>query len=342
MGQLTPSFLFDLESNMRTVSANEYQRLTANTWWDKVAKRMSSGAKKERISWLLDTAKIVRPNATGQQVFDDMVMRTTEFENESAVAGLILKKEQIEDLDGNGVQLATSWSRQIGAQGAYWPQKVVSAAIKANPLAYDGVAFFATNHPVNPFDTGAGVFANRFTGSASGAYPGALPIDASVTVEVALNNLARMVAYMAGIKMPNGVDPRGLRPMTLMVPPALMARATLLTNAKFLAQSAASGAISGDVAAVVTYLGLGQPVQCDELGAAFGGSDTTYYVTGSEIGSDELGAFVYIERTPFQVDYHGPMSDAQLARTKEFQWTCEGRNTVGAGHPYLMFRCDAT
>src|SRR5690348_9288842 len=103
MGAITPQFLFDLESNMRLISANEYQRLTRELWWQRVAKVMTSGSKKERLTWLLDTAKIERTAKGGGQVtFEDIVSRTTEYENENASAGLEVKKEQLEDLDGNG------------------------------------------------------------------------------------------------------------------------------------------------------------------------------------------------------------------------------------------------
>jgi len=341
--QITPQFVFDLESNMKVITAREFERLTRNLWWDKVAKRMPSSAKRERLAWLLDSAKIERTGRAGGRVpFEDIVATTTEFENEHAAAGLKLKKEQLEDHDGNGVQLAAHWSRQMGAYAAYWPQKVIADAIKANPTTYDGLAFFHTAHPVNPFDVGAGTFANRFTGSASGAYPGALPIGGSTTVEVALANLAKAVAYAAAIKMPNGEDPRMLRPVGILVPPALMARAVQITNAKTIVQSAASGALSADVEAVVSYLGLGQPIEAPELGAAFGGSDSTYYLLMQEITSDELGAFAYVDREPFSITYHGPMTDAELARRREFEWTNQGRNTVGPGHPYKLLRCDAT
>ena len=136
MPAITPEFMFDLESNMRLVSTRSYEKLNANSWWEKVAKRMSTSSKKERINWLLDTAKIERPNAKnggGQQIFEDIVSETTEFTVENAVAALKLKKEQLEDLDGNGVQLATHWSRQIGAYAAYWPQREVAAMIDRCP-----------------------------------------------------------------------------------------------------------------------------------------------------------------------------------------------------------------
>lgn len=341
--QITPAFLFDLESNMRVITSDEYQRLTKNLWWTNVAKRMNSGSKKERLSWLLDSAQIRATSKTGGQVtFEDLVMVTTEYENQNASAGLKVKREQLEDLDGNGVQLATEWSRQVGAYAAYWPQKMVANAIKANPTGYDSVAFFSGSHPVNPFDSSAGTFANDLTGAASGAFPGAVPIGGATTLDVAVANIAKAIAYIAAIPMPNGVDPRMLGVSGIIVPPALEARAQQLTNARYIAQAAASGGGAGDVEAVIRNFGLGQPIVAPELGAAFGGSDSTYYILASEITSNQLGAFTYVDREPFSVVYHGPQSDAELARIREFQWTTEGRNVVGAGHPYLLFRCQAT
>ncbi len=345
MAALTPEFLFDLESNMRLVAEEDYNRLLSNLWWQMVAKTMPSTAKRERINWLLDTAKIERTLAGGGEVsFEDILSRTTEYVNENASAGLRLKKEELEDHDGNGVQLATHWARQMGAYAAYWPQKEVASAIRLNGNTYDGLPFFSaigSPHLVNPFKAAAGSFANDFTGASAGSYPGAVPIN-GVTFDVAVNNLQSVISYIAGIPMPNGEDPRQLRVNKILVPPALTAIAQQLTQAQYIAQAAASGGGSGDISAVIRNWGFGQPVECPELAAAFGGSDTTYYVLAEEITTNELGAFVYVDREPFQMIMHGEMTDAQLARTRELQWTTEGRNVVGAGHPYLMFRCQAT
>lgn len=343
MPAITPSFMFDLESNMRLITSQQYERLSSQLWWPKMAKRMPSAAKKERITWLLDTAKIETTIKGGGQVtFEDIVSQTTEFENVNASAALELKKEQLEDLDGNGVQLATHWSRQIGAYAAYWPQKMVAAALLANPTTYDGLSFFHASHPLNPFDTGLGTFQNVFTGAASGIYPGALDISNAVSVDVALQNIAKAIAYIASIKMPNGVDPRFLRVGSIFHPPALTARVQQLTQAKFIAQAGTGGAGSGDVESVIRNFGLGTPIECPELGSAFsGGSDTTWYIGVEELTSDQLGAFVYVDREPFSVVYHGPQTDADLAKMRKFQWTTEGRNVVGAGHPFLLFKCAA-
>lgn len=338
MPQLTPQFLFDLESKMRIISENSYNALLQNQWWQTVAKETPTQSKKERLIWLLDTAKIERPNGANQAIFEDMVSQTTEFEVEPATAGLELDRDQMEDLDGNGVTLAGEWARGMGAYAAYWPQKQVAAAIKANPTTYDALSFFNGSHLVNPFRPELGTYSNIHT---AGSGAGAVPIDASVTVEVALANLQKVIANLATIPLANGEDPRGLRVSRLIVPPALFARAVQLTDAKFIAQAATGGAGSGDVAATIAAMGLGFPTQADELAAAFGGSDTDYYIATTEITGNNLGAFTYVNRSPFQMMMHGPMTSADLMRIERLQWKTRGRNTVGAGHPFLLHKCRA-
>lgn len=344
MPAITPEFTFDLESNMRIITAREYERLLSQLWWQRVTRMMTSSSKKERINWLLDTAKIKRTGKKGGNIeFEDIVAVTYEATNLNAAAGLKMNKNQLEDLDGGGIQAAAHWSRQMGAYAAYWPQKMVAKEIRENNKTYDGKNFFATDHVVNPFNKGAGVYANLFTGAASGSYPGALPIDDSVTIDVAVKNLARALAYIATIPMPNGEDPRFLRVADIIGPPRMTARLQQITNAKFIAQAATGGSAgSADVEAVIRNFGLGQPIEAPELAAAFGGSDTSYYLVMSEITSSELGAMLYVNREPFTVIYHGPQTDAQLARIREFQWTTEGRNVVQPGHPYMLFRGDQT
>jgi hypothetical protein len=82
-------------------------------------------------------------------------------------------------------------------------------------------------------------------------------------------------------------------------------------------------------------------VKCPELAASLGGSDTDYYIGCKDVGG-QLGAFLFINREPFNISYHGPMTDAQLASKREFEWLPHGRSVVGPGHPYLLFKVSAT
>lgn len=349
-GALTPEFVYDLESNMRMIQAQEFQRLSQNSWWQRVAKRMASGAKKERISWLFDSASLQYDEEANMQ-FEELAMNTTEYEIKHASKGLRVARSKFEDLDGNGVQLATAWVRQQSALAAYWPQKQLAVAMLAgeSTTGYDGENFFSDSHPLNPFDVGTGTYANLFTGAASGPYPGACPIDDSVSLEEAVENLGKVLAYIKGaIKMPNGEDPRMLRVGGLIVPERMSVRAQQLTNARFIAQdSKGGGGGSADVEKVVSNWGLGQPVSAPELGSAFtSGSDTTYYVLAENIMGDELGAYNYVEREPFAITYYtgrggGTGVDAILDRVNELEWHNRGRNVIGLGHPYLIFKCKA-
>lgn len=337
MPALTPSFLFDLESNLRKIVDDEYSRLASDLWWSKVAKVRPSSSKREILTWLLSTAQIEDQGLGGNMSFEDMVMRTTEFTNKDSGNGLKLRRQQFEDLDGNGVDIASQWARDTAAYMAYWPQKQVVAAMKAGEtgLAYDGKAFFATNHPVDGGSSST-TYSNLLTSS--------VDISAAVSAAVALENLQSVFAHIASIKMPNGEDPRRLRPAGLIVPPKLYGRAVQLTSAKSIAQAVGSAGGSADVEALIKSLGYGTPIMADEF-AGFE-SDTTYFVVAEQVSTSQLGAMVYSEREPYRITYYtgqggGTGADAVLDRAQELEWHNHGRNVTAYGHPFLLFKCKA-
>ena len=340
---LSPSFIYDLETNMRIISNQNYQRLLQETWWPRVAKVLATKTRKERVHWLLDTAKITEQD-DGEARFEDLVMQTYEVEHKFAGTALQVNRTEFEDLDANGVDQASAWARQVSMQAAYWPQKILAKAILANPVTYDSLAFFHGAHPVNPFDADAGTYANDFTGSASGTYPGALPIGAGTSTADAITNLYKARTYIGNLKCANGEDPRNLQVNAIIAPRALEERVTEITSAELVVRDAPNGTGGGaaNAAAMIRKLGLGEPIIAPELGAEFGGSDTTYYLLCSEITSDDLGAWAYLDREPFQVRYYGLLDDAQLGRMNQLQWHMTGRNAIAPGHPFMMFRCQAT
>jgi phage major head subunit gpT-like protein len=352
MGQLTPSFLMDLEKRMRIISSQDYDRLNNEVVWNQIAKELTSDGKSERLIWLLDTLTIQYQDRLGGTIeYTDILSNTTEFTAKSATSGLKLHRYQLDDHNGGGVQLAAHWARGVGAYAAYWPQKQVMKAIReggnAGNVTYDSQIFFSSAHPINPFDASVGTFSNDLTGSASGTYPGACPIHATgsgaVALDVAASNLWKAIKYVRSWIMPNGEDPRKLRVRGILAPPALQDRAVALTNAEFIAGATnglSGGSGSTDFRAIKTAMGLGQPIIVDELGAGItGGSDTTYYLLIENIMSDQLGALVYVNREPFEVVYNTGMTDSELQKANDLIWTTRGRNVVAYGHPYLLVRC---
>lgn len=347
MALLTSAFLFDLESNMRVISENTYLALSKDQWWRLAARELTgSSTKKERILWLLETG-FLEYGVEGQTQFMDMATVMTEYEHQYLTgSGLKMLKSQLEDSDANGVAIATKWSRTMGALAANFPQQELARVILSNPVAYDAVTYFHANaggntgHPIDPTNPGGARFANHFTGAPSANNPGAVPLN-TATIDLAQANINRALAYISSIPQPNGKNPRKLKPTRLFVPPALHYAAILATQSKLIALgSQGGGGGSADVSLVVSAFDL-EVVKVPEFASSLGGSDTDYYIGCEDVGG-ELGAFVYSNREPFNVTYHGPLTDAQLASKREYEWLPHGRSVVGPGHPYLFFKASAT
>lgn len=342
MPALIPTNLANLETRMSYVTEEAYRSLTANLWWPRITRVRQTTAGKEILNWLLDTARI-RPLGKfgGNLPFSDLVSQSMEMEPSFAGAGFRLTRKQFEDTDAGGLNLAAAWSRQIGAQMAYWPQEYTAQLLMdgENVNAYDKKPFFAKDHPVNPYLGANGPTYSNLFSTGSGATP-ALPIHGvgtgAVTVDVAQQNLQKLIAYVASRKMPNGVQPRRLRLAALLVPPSLTFRASLITQAKFIAANAAGGgAASMDVEALISTMGL-QVIEAAELAGYE--SETTYFAVCEEITEGEVGGLIYLDRDPFKIAYYGPQTEAQLSRADELEWHCKGRNGITFGHPYLIYK----
>lgn len=356
MGALTKSFLVDFETNLRSIVESSYSAFSSNLFWDRLMLSRPTNRRQEIYAWLLSTAQIRSINKFGGEMqFEDVIQTSASFEVGAAVAGLKLRRFQLEDLDGGGVDIAAKWAQDIGQYMAYWPQKQLVSLISAGEsgTTYDGLSFFNNAHLCDPTSkNNSATFANLFTSTAAStpltdpndaAYPGACPIDSSVSLDTALANLGKVVAYIKSIKMPNGVDPRFLQPTTLVVPPQLQIRAQQLTNARFIAQAASSGGGSGDITGVMSNLGVSDFIVAPELAA----DGTSWYLASKEQTGTQIGAFLYLDREPFKITYYtgqggGTGVDAVLDRADELEWHCKGRNVAAYGHPFLFHKIKAT
>lgn len=343
---ITPTFLAGFEARAEHVRENEYARLAAseNIWWDLVAKKRPSVTKKEIITFLFQSAMIEDTGDGGNIGYDEIAAAYTEIENRTAARGLRIQKQKMEDMlngvvGGEALNEAEEWNTAMGSYMAYWPQKKVADYIKnAHTLslatAYDGKAFFATDHPLHPNDVARGTYSNLLTGA------GTYDISSAVTDAQALTNLGKVRTHLATIKMPNGVDPRYLRIAGILCGPSLALRVGGLLDSKVIAKDGGSGGGSADVAGYISRLGVKKVIECDEL-AGFE-SDTTYFVIAQQAESSPMGAIIYQEREAFSVNNYGPMTDAILGRQDVFEWQLKGRNAVSGGHPFLLFKVKAT
>jgi phage major head subunit gpT-like protein len=349
---ITPQYFMSLEQRMQLIQEQEYAAMSSSLWAPQIYRTRDSQSRKELLQWFISTATITDQDEGGNIEFDKIEALYTSIENKTAGRGLELKKEQMDDIDGGGAQMAAQWVRDISQVAAYWPQLqtaklMIGGTSATDYAAYDGKAFFATDHYVNPVEKTAlnvpSGYATTYRNLHSSS--NALPIDDTVSVETAYSNISKLISYLATIPTSNGLYPRHLQPIAWFVPPRMGPRAAVLTSAKFIASVAESGKSAGtlDVQGLVSFLGMGMPTICPELSAAFGGSDTTYYVLAAARGTSRsvLGPIIYIPREPFGIIYHGPQTDAQLAIRRKFQWTEVGRYGIGPGHPFELHRVEA-
>lgn len=350
MPALTPTFLMDLESEMEVIREDEYSRLSENLFWSDLAVVRPSSGRRKLLTWFFKTALIEDLGVKGGKVtFDDLVSKYTEIEARFAGNGLKLYRQQFEDVDGDGVDLAGEWAAQSAAEAAYWPQsklvELIQAGEAATSLGYDGVPYFSQAHPVLPGDPSV-TFANIFTGAANStpvtdpgdaAYPGAIALSAVDATAIA--QLTTLRTYIATIKMPDGKRPRRLRPLDIYAPPQLAPRLVQLTQTKMVAKDAPSGgAGAADVEKYVEFLKFGKVVEVDE----FANDATSFYVSASSITTSALGAFARIEREAFATRFFGTMDEAELSRMEELEWHNKGRDGYAYGHPYNFFKVKAT
>ena len=327
MHEMNPAFLSDLTTNLKVIGSRSYEARSKNLWWQKVAGQKRSGSKREVLAWLLDQWKLHIETTDGQVEFEKCVARTHEFTHGFESVGIELFESDFEDLDGNGVQVATEFVRKMGSEFAYSPQRQLGEAINANPKAYDGKAFFAADHPVSgkAGDLTLGTYSNLITSK---------PIDDSVTIDVAKKNLGYAIAKAGAIKAPDG-SPRSLTPVGLLVPGAMATRATDLLGAQFI-----GAAGSTDHKAVLSAWNLGVPLVANELGADYGGSDTSYYLVMSEVGEDDLGGFVWSVRKDYGIKYPS-LQDALYQESSKLRWVAKGRTALVTGHPFLLVKVTA-
>jgi phage major head subunit gpT-like protein len=327
--KVTPQFLISFEDTIRGLQTGNWQRVQANLYWSSLMKVRPTGAKRELLTWLLETAKIHNLANGGNKRFDDMIAATHSLEVENWGQALRLTKNEIEDnqLANNptvgALDYARKWASDAGAAAAYHPQDQLVKLVKAGTtaLGYDGVSFFNASHPVNP-NGGGGVYSNIITGVPINAAPGVGQTELDAFV-VAQKNFAKALAKVAEQKFFNGI-PRYLKPTAMVVPTALQYRAEQLTQ----------GDILGQTSNVLTKRNINVIVD-----PQFDAEPDVYYLGVEDMMSDEMGAFLYSEREPFSTKFYGPQTEAALNRMKMFEWDLEGRNTATYGHPYMFYRC---
>jgi phage major head subunit gpT-like protein len=236
----------------------------------------------------------------GPRVIQNLNTHAYQLENEPYELTVGVDRDDIED-DQLGVY--NPLFEELGRNSQKWPDQTLKTALQAGTtnLGFDGVAFFASTHPLNP----AGNQANNFTGTALSA-----------------TNFATVRAAMAGFTGEDG-EPLGVNPDTLIVPPQLADTANTIVTAEF----GASGATN-------IQRGQAKVVVVPELANAA----TTWYLADN---SNAIKGLVWQLRKAPEFVSKTELTDDNVFFQKQFVWGVDARGVAGYGPWFLMSRAIA-
>ena len=236
----------------------------------------------------------------GPRVIQNLNTHAYQLENEPYELTVGVDRDDIED-DQLGVY--NPLFEELGRNAQKWPDQTLKTALQAGTtnLGFDGVAFFASTHPLNP----AGNQANTFTSTALSAA-----------------NFATVRAAMMGFTGEDG-EPLGVNPDTLIVPPQLGDTALTILSAEF----GASGATN-------IQKGQAKVVIVPELA----NQATTWYLADT---SNAIKGLVWQLRKAPEFVTKTALTDDNVFFEKQFIWGVDARGVAGYGPWFLMSRAIA-
>jgi phage major head subunit gpT-like protein len=181
---------------------------------DAIGSKIPSSTRDQRYPFVQSLSGAMRNWNTGERnilnvVVDGFVVTNAKWENT-----LSIDRTDIED-DQYGVY-SSMLIPNLARHAKLLPDQQIAAAITANATCYDGQAFFATTHPVDPSNASSATQSNLLTGV--GGFSG--------------TGLAQAQAAMMNLLGPDGL-PMGNYGDTILVPPSLKFQADIIANSTF-------------------------------------------------------------------------------------------------------------
>lgn len=156
--QITPAVIQALQTSFSTIFKSAYR--DTPTFWARLATRVSSSTKTNTYGWmkrLLEMRKWVGP-----RVIQNMSAHSYILENEPYEATLGVDRDEIED---DALGLFDARVQELARVGARLPdQLVLDVLVNGHTnLGFDGKAFFATDHDLDPAGNQSNLITQLFT-----------------------------------------------------------------------------------------------------------------------------------------------------------------------------------
>jgi phage major head subunit gpT-like protein len=263
-----------------------------------MATRVPSSTRTQTYGWMARLMKMRKWE--GPRLIQNLNTHAYTLENEPYELTVAVDKYDIKD-DMLGIY--NPLFEELGRQSKLWPDTVLKTALQAGTtnLGFDGVAFFATTHPLNA----AGNQSNNFAATALTAA-----------------NFAVVRAAMMSYTDETG-EPLGIIPDTLFVPPALADTANTIVTVEF----GASGATN-------VQRGQARVVMVPQLA----NQATTWYLADT---SSAIKPLVWQEREAPILVSKTDVDEEAVFWQKQFIWGIEARGAAGYGPWFLAARAIA-
>lgn len=208
---------------LRTTLEKRFREAYASTeaWSTKLATEIGSSTASTTYGWIADAIRI--REWAGQRVVQAMSEHEYILPNIPYEATFGIKREQILD-DNLGIYVSAIVPQFAEAVKKHPDTEIVSRVIDANPTAFDGKAFWATDHPTYAPAGFASTYSNLFQ------------LELGPTLEEAIATLTTIRSSMRTIVGESGRI-LSTDPLDLIVPPQLETMAWRLQNATHVSNS---------------------------------------------------------------------------------------------------------
>lgn len=293
---------------------------TAQTFWPTFADLKSSTRAGEAY-YFTDLVPKMRV-WFGDRVAQNISARSYLLQNQDYELTLEVERNRIQD---NAVGVFSGLGKKIAIQGARWPDQIVVTALQLGDttavLCYDGLSFFNSAHLKNPDDSTQGTQSNLYTTAGSGA--------TALTSANYLSIRGNMRGWVGA-----NLQPIGVMPDLMIVPPLLEVAGIQINNASFTAPSTATGQNAANTVQSNVLSGMSSTF----VNPYLAGNDTTWYLADTKTVGAMLKPFVFQQRqAPTYVMRTSPTDPAVFDR-KVFLHGIDARGNAGVTFPFLCYK----
>lgn len=272
------------------------------TWWNKVATQVTSKHGIERYGWIAQS--LAMRKWVGPRIARNLSEHKYELENDDWETTIEVDRNQIED--DNLEMYHSLFIPQMAVAAKKMPDVMVADLIVANPIAFDGKALFANDHPnYNATGSGATTYDNLH----------ALALDAT--------NFNTVWSTMASIIGEDG-RPLGVDGALLMVPPQLRKAGLEVVDAV-----TTGGGDSNVMRGWANLLVVPE----------FAANPDAWYV--ADVSKPIKPVFYQLRRAAQFVSRDSP-TDPKVFDRKKFTYGADARGAAGVTLPFLIAKSDPT